>query len=667
MRTRTTFRRAPHTCWLGVAVCVLSTCCLHAPAQISNTHAATPAGSIPTSPIVDTAPTRPVSAKEARAADDAYLQGAKQIDHGDYAAAERSFGRALTLNPQSTDYLRAFAYAREGRVSNLVHQATTARQGGDLAKANALLAEAKTLDPDNSIIAEHLDSGSDIESRVFDPFQFPIANVASTLAGAPELAPDPGKHTIHERGNEQDVITAVYRDFGLKVQFDAPLPQAKPLRFDLEDVDFRTATSLLEMLTRTFAVPIDPKLALIAADTQTNRTHLEPLLEETIYMRGMTNDEIQSLANLARNIFDVATVTASSQNGTIILRTSERKMKLVNAEYADMLDGGSDVLVDISVYEVDRARTRDYGATFPSSLSFFDIEEAASSALSANQSIIAEALQSGALKLTGNALTDTLAELSLLYAAGALSPSQVNQFTSLLGTIGNYNKVPLLGVAIASGSTITAMLQSSDARLLDTVQLRAGDAQKATFRAGTRYPIETSSYTTGGTSSAIQSALAGASSAIQQAAAAYLGSGSSVTIPQISYEDLGLTIDATPKVHRDKDIALALHFKVEALGAGSLNGIPVLNNREFTSTATVPAGQTALLASGVNSSELKSIQGFPGLNELPGFQGGTEHDSQTTDDELLITITPHLVREPAFHITSRRVLDPAPAAAPSIF
>jgi general secretion pathway protein D len=664
MLTDVQLRRALlSTSRLGVLALVLPAA-LAAQSSNANRPAAVPAGAQPTAPSQQAAaPAKPVSARNAREADNDYIDGAKLFQKHDYAGAEKLFGHALALNPQEADYIRAFAYAREGRITDLVHQATLARLAGNVAKANALLEQARQLDPNNRIVAEHLSDGGDVNSAVFDPLRFPAANIASTLAGAIHLAPDQARHDIHERGDAQSVLTAVYRTFGLQVQFNAPLTGTKPIRFDLDNVTFDTATRLLHRITKTFAVVVQPKVALIAADTQDNRDRLEPLIEETIYLRGMTSEQMQDLANLARNIYDVKTVTASATGGTILLRDDEPTLRLVNAEYADMLDGSSDVLLDVTLYEVDTSRTRNFGVTLPQSLSFFDIAEEASNILTANQSLIQAALQSGALKLSGNALTDTLNELSLLYAAGALSATQATEFTSLLGTIGNFNGVPLLGLAISSGATINALLQASEAHVVDAVQIRSSDAQKTQFRTGTRYPIETSSYTSG-VSGALGSALAGASQAIQQQAAALLGGAGSVTIPQIQYEDLGLTVTSTANIQHNKDIHLQLDFKIESLGAGSLNGIPELNNREFTSTVTVPAGETALLVSSVNTSELKSIQGYPGLNQLPGFQG-TEKDDAKSSQELLISITPHLVREPSFRISSRPVLLTHPSGSPS--
>ena len=105
-------------------------------------------------------------------------------------------------------------------------------------------------------------------------------------------------------------------------------------------------------------------------------------------------------------------------------------------------------------------------------------------------------------------------------------------------------------------------------------------------------------------------------------------------------------------------VQLKLDMKIESLGAGSLNGIPVLNSRQLTSMVTIPAGQTALLASEVSSTETRAVQGLPGLSELPGFQSTTNENKENDTGELLITITPHVVRAGGLRIASRALLMP---------
>jgi type II secretory pathway component GspD/PulD (secretin) len=358
------------------------------------------------------------------------------------------------------------------------------------------------------------------------------------------------------------------------------------------------------------------------------------------------------LANLARNVFDLKNVTASPTAGDILIRGDEGTLRLLNATYADLLDGGSDVLLDIHLYEIQKSRTNNVGAQLPTSVGAFPIASEAQSLISQNQSLIQEAIAAGLLVLTGNPGKDALAELELLIASGTVNASQ---FTNLIGVLGNFSGLPLAGVFLGSGTNLNLSLTTSEARTLDDIQVRSRDNQPVNFRAGTRYPITTSTYSSAGTNS-LPSSLAGASvggtnlnTLLQQ----YLGT-SSVTIPQIQYEDLGITVKTTPRILRSGDVRLNLELKIEALGTGSNDGIPILTNRSLTSTITVPAGKEALLASVISTDESRAMSGIPGLNEIPGFQG-TNQDVETDDDELLITITPHVVRSGNMRVVSKRL------------
>jgi type II secretory pathway component GspD/PulD (secretin) len=198
-------------------------------------------------------------------------------------------------------------------------------------------------------------------------------------------------------------------------------------------------------------------------------------------------------------------------------------------------------------------------------------------------------------------------------------------------------------------------LNSSDVRLLDATQIRSSNRQPATFRAGTRYPVVTATYSSG-VSSTLASSLSGLNingTSVSSLLSQYLGS-SSVTVPQFQFEDLGITLKMTPQILHSDEVSLALDMKIEALAGSSINSIPILNNRALTSTITVPAGQTAMLATLVSSTETKALTGLPGLSELPGFQG-TDQDREKDSTELLITITPHIVRTGRMQISSRRI------------
>jgi general secretion pathway protein D len=627
--------------------------------------ASVPANAIPSLPVKPQPGTNPaaLSSKQIRAADDAYLEGAKHIEHKEIADALRSFQEAVHLNPNDTDYSLALIVTRESYVTELVQQAAQARSVGDSALSESLLTQARALDPNNHVVLQHFDTapgtrnGVASDAKKLDPFyssidpsKFPAQNIASTLQGPVELTPTRGNRDVHLHGDVQSVVRNLYSLYGIKVAFDPSVKSGAPLNLDMNNVTFAGATRVLGIAANIFAVPVQPTSVLIAEDTQENRDALMPLIEETVYLPGRTNDEMQELANVARNIFDIKEVTASSTGGFLLLRGNEEVLREVNAVYDDMLDGNPEVLFDVSLYELDKTFNNNIGAVLPTSAGIFGIAAEAQSLVSANQSLINQAVAAGLLTLNGTPLENLITEVGFLVASGAVTAVQ---YTNLLGVFGG--GLTLAGLYLGSSASFHLALNSTDVSILDSAQIRGINRQPATFRVGSRYPVVTGTYSSGASSS-LASSLTGLNingTSVSSLLSQYLGA-NSVSVPQFQYEDLGITLKLTPQVLRNNSVSLAFDMKLEALAGSSLNNIPILNNRALTSTITIPAGQTAMLATLVGASEMKALTGLPGLNDIPGFQG-TSQDLQKGSSALLITITPHIVRSGRLEVSSRRI------------
>jgi len=594
----------------------------------SATPVSVPAGALQARPATKTkAKPATVSAHQAREADDAYLEGAKQLERDDIVSAERSFAHAVELNPNKQEYILSLTVAREHHLTELVQQA----------------AKARLITQHDGVDASSLSSFLDQEN---------LRAQTPSFDGPIELDVTPGVKSFHLRNGAQDVIRAVYLAYGITVTFDESVTNNAPIKFDLDDVDFKTATRVVADMTHIFAVAVQPHSALVAKDTTENRERLETLVEETVYLPGLSSDAITEMANVARNIFELKQVTASPTGGDILIRGDEPTLRALNATYADMLDGGSDVLLDIHMYELDKTHLQNIGASTPSSIGIFPIVSTAENLINSNQSLLSQAISAGILKLSGTTGQQQLEELAFLIASGTASSSE---FTNLLGVFGTYGGLPLAGLYLGSSGTFNLLLNSSDVRTLDDVQIRASDNQPVNFRSGTRYPIVTATYSSG-VSSSLASSLAGVNINGTSAASllAQYGGASSVSVPQVQYEDLGITVKATPKIQRSGDVSVALDMKIEALAGGTIDSIPILNNRAYTSTISIPRGQTAMLAGVVSRNEARDIEGVPYLSELPGFQG-TDKSTEIDSSELLITITPHVVRTGRLRITSRRI------------
>src|SRR6202044_2951462 len=361
---------------------------------------------------------------------------------------------------------------------------------------------ARTLDPNNHVVLQHFETAPDAGNKTasnakkldpffssIDPSKFPAKNIASTLQGPVELTPTAGNRDVHLHGDVQTVVRNLYSLFGIKVAFDPSVSSGAPINLDMNNVTFGGATRALGIAANIFAVPVQPTSVLVARDTQENRDALMPLVEETVYLPGRTNDEMQELANVARNIFDIKEVTASSTGGFLLLRGNEQVLREVNAVYDDMLDGNPEVLFDVSLYEIDKSLDNNVGAILPNSAGVFSIAAQAQSLVSANQALINQAVAAGLLTLNGTPLENLITEVGFLVASGAVTAVQ---YTNLLGVFGG--GLTLAGLYLGSNSSFNLALNSTDVSILDSAQIRASNKQLATFRVGSRYPVITGTY-----------------------------------------------------------------------------------------------------------------------------------------------------------------------------
>jgi len=575
------------------------------------------------------------SRKQKRQADDAYLEGARYFAHRQFSEAQRRFEKAVRLDPDNRTYILALLYSRETNVDSLVQKASKARLDGDSIGAKTMLASARLLDPANPVVAQYLPASDTTKYHTTAPNE----HLRQQFAAPIDLAPLARLQSFHIGGELHDIVRDIYSAYGIEAVFD-PSVMNRPLRMDIDQVDFATAARALSKVGHLFFVPLGPKTALLAADTRQNRETLMPLVEETIYLPGRTQQQMLDLASLARTVFDLTQVAWIADSEAILVRGPQSVVSSIHELFGQLAEAESDVLLDIEIYEVDRTTTRNIGLTSPASVSATDIASTAKTLIANNQTLLNDSISSGALTLSGSAYQQELDVVAFLVAAGASGSSS---FSSILGTLGSFDGVPLLGISIGS-TTLNLLLNSTDARMLNAIQIRTSDRHEATFRVGSRYPILTSVSTTP-SSSTVASELAAAgvsSSLISQIVGSTSSTGT--TTPQIGFEDIGLTLKVTPRVTGDNDeVRLDMDFKLESLGGSGVDDIPVLNNRTLKSTVTIDAGQATMLAALVSTNETKALEGIPGLNDLPGFQS-TDRDSDGTKNELLITVTPHIVK-----------------------
>ncbi len=118
----------------------------------------------------------------------------------------------------------------------------------------------------------------------------------------------------------------------------------------------------------------------------------------------------------------------------------------------------------------------------------------------------------------------------------------------------------------------------------------------------------------------------------------------------VLFKKFGIGLAFTPVVLSEGRISLKIETEVSELsnqGAVTIGGIqiPALKTRQADSTVELPSGGSLALAGLLSEDTRQSIDGFPGMKDLPIL--GTlfrSRDYQKKETELVVIVTPYMVR-----------------------
>jgi type II secretory pathway component GspD/PulD (secretin) len=561
-----------------------------------------------------------------------FLDGAKDMEHNNPRAALEAFNRAAALDPTNRRFTLAAGVALQHLVRDLVQQADKDRILGHLADARAALAEAARLDPENPMVEQHAGLVN-TDAFAAAPGAHPDdVEVASPI----ELRPKPGLQSFHLHTNQRDLIKQVLSTYGIQATVEESVG-SQLVRYEVENEDFDQALHTLALTTNTFVVPLDPSRALVAKNTKDNHAKFDRLAVETVRLPGLPAADVTEMVTLAKDIFSAQTVTAAPGQNALTIRAPAANLTALNATLNNFLAGRGEIQLEVSMYEVDRTKATNIGMIIPTQTNVFNVYSEAASLLQTNSALVQQIISSG-LAAPG----DWEAILAILVASGQISNSILSQPFGVFG-----GGLTMTGINYQGGS-VNLQLNSSSVHSVDQMSILIGDGEQGTLKVGERYPIETSSYSSLGGSSLNIPGLssAGLSSTLQNLGInpSALASAATQAVPQVQYQDIGLELDVTPRIEGRDNLSLKFDLKLSSLAGSSVNGLPVLDNREYNAFTSLTIGESTVLVSTLSRQESDALTGIPGIADIPGFSGTTNSDRSFDYSQLAIVITPHLVR-----------------------
>ena len=551
--------------------------------------------------------------KEARKA---YERGVKLNEHEHPEEALKQFDEAVRLDPRNIKFLTAREVVKAKMVFDHVQRGDALLQQDARLRAASEFGAAVELDPGNQFALDRLHEAT----RQATPI------LSSTLPSALEseeihLEPTNDRATFHFTGDTRALFTELAAAYQVTVQFDDSV-KSRQVVFNVDNLDFFTALRLACETTKSMWAALDAHQFLIAEDNNENHKQFDRMSLRAFPLPPHSSpQDVTELQNTLRSMFDLRYVNAGQTGYTLEVRGTQAAIAACTQWMAQVGNQRPQVMLDVRVFQISHQLTRNMGVHIPNTFNLYNIPVAALAGLAGQniQQLINQLISSGGINQAGSS--------SLSGLLAQLTGQQNNIFSQPLATFGG--GLTFMGVSLDQ-LAVQMSLNESWVRTLDDVQMRAGQGSKATFHLGERFPILNASYAPIYNSPQISQVLGNQS---------YIP-----PFPSVSYEDLGLQLDATPTVHGDGSVGMELDLQVRSLTGQSNNGVPVISNREYKGFINLKDGEPAFVAGEISRSDTRSMNGIPGLGAVPLFNKAMVTNTLTEDDdELMIAITPHIL------------------------
>jgi len=554
---------------------------------------------------------------------DDYHAGRDAESVQDYDTALVAYNRALRAEPTNAEYKLRATQMRFEAAQFHVEQGQKALNRGDLQLALGEFQKAAGIDPSNTAAEQGVKNAMEaIAARsaasTSRPAKPSVSESEALLPTPPELKPLSNEPINLKMTNDSRVVfETIAKLAGLSVIFD-PDFTSRRIPVELPNVTLEQALDAVALESKAFWKPLSSSVIFVAPDNPQKRRDVEDEEVQTFYLSNtVTPQEITEIVTGLRQLLDLRRLTQVNAQNAIVIRDTPDKLALASKIIGDIDKAKPEVLVHVQVLAASLDRLRDLGILPGQSVTVAFTPTCAHQPNSTSSSGCSTSSSSSSSSST------TPAQMTL----EALHDISAADYSITL-----------------PGATATAILTDNKTKLIQDPQVRVSDGQKATLTIGDRVPIATGSF--------------------QAGVGVGVGGGAGVVNPlvntQFQYLDVGVKVDVTPRVHPDGDVSMKLSVEISAIaGSSNIGGInqPIISTRKIEHDIRLKDGEANILGGLIQRLDTKNVNGIPGLGEVPLLRYlFSENSNEVKEDEVLLILTPHIVRRASITAVNLRSL-----------
>src|SRR6266436_5886649 len=485
-----------------------------------------------------------------------YSQGRKAERLQDYDAAYDYYQKALKNDPENAIYLIKFNQARFEASSLHVKNGAKLRERGQLEAAASEFQRALAIDPSSPIAEQELrktvgliEERNRASNAATEPPKDDHSGELPLASMPPELKPLPSTSINLTMENDAKIVyETIAKLAGITAIFDPDFP-ARRIPAKLNNVTLEQALEIVSLESKAFWKAVTENIIFVIPDTPAKRREYEENVVRTFYLSNTVQaQDLTEVVTGLRSLLDLKRITQLNAQNAIVVRDSPDKLAVAKKIIKDIDKAKPEVVIQVQVIEARVDKARSLGIS-PGTAASIAVLPPGSTTTNNNNPITLQSLG----HLTGADYSVTLPSF-----------------------------------------TANALLSDSTTKIIQNPEVRSLDGQPAKLNIGDRVPIATGSFQAG----------------VGVGGTAGTGFVNPLVNTQFQYQDVGVNIDLTPRVHPNHEVSLKVKVEVSSVtGQSTIGGIqqPIISQRKIDHEIRLKEGEASVLGGLITRTDMKSL------------------------------------------------------------